>query len=322
MKKRIAFLLCIFLLAGCAGNTHSVVPIAPADNHRLTVATNLNTEVYEPLIVEFENRTGIWVEMVEGNTAQILDMAEKGTCDLVWGIGTDILDQNEALFLELPANSETARRILEGDCWRAVSINDMMIVYNRRLVKKNPPQALEDMTKLIWKGQVAFADPECCDLAAEYLTILCFEKTEADARRIIWRLNRNIGEYAQNCAQALVAVEQGRSCMCIVTDDMIPKGEWVQGTLAAAVPTEGRIRVVRGAAVPRQAEHPENAKKLIDFLLEQNTQRFASEYLGLGSVLWGLGTWSEDDRIYRRSDSNWQTESIQKLWREQRGTAS
>ncbi len=55
-----------------------------SEEKRLTVYTSHKQEVYAPIIKEFEERTGIWVEVVPGGTTELLErIREEGKRDPV-----------------------------------------------------------------------------------------------------------------------------------------------------------------------------------------------------------------------------------------------
>ena len=64
-----------------------------SEEKRLTVYTSHKQEVYAPIIKEFEERTGIWVEVVPGGTTELLERireeGEKGSCDVMFGGGVE-----------------------------------------------------------------------------------------------------------------------------------------------------------------------------------------------------------------------------------------
>ena len=79
MKRntRVVWILCVCLWAlsclGCARNGNAFAQYAPDEADRLTVYTSHKQEVYEPIITEFENRTGIWVTVETGGTSELLE---------------------------------------------------------------------------------------------------------------------------------------------------------------------------------------------------------------------------------------------------------
>ena len=68
----------------------------PAEDKRLLIYTSHKEELWKPIVKEFEERTGIWVEVVSGGTNLLLeDIAEKKgevDADLFFGGGVESLD--------------------------------------------------------------------------------------------------------------------------------------------------------------------------------------------------------------------------------------
>ena len=66
-------LAAVLLLSGCgAGADSSGSSFAPAEEDRLVVYTSHKEEVWWPIVREFEERTGIWVDVVTGGTNELL----------------------------------------------------------------------------------------------------------------------------------------------------------------------------------------------------------------------------------------------------------
>ena len=102
MKKRfLTLLLAALLLTGCAG---AAMPtgLAPEESRRLMIYTSHKEEVYRPIIREFEERTGIWVEIVTGGTSQLLERIEQEQAapraDIMFGGGVETLSAHRELF--------------------------------------------------------------------------------------------------------------------------------------------------------------------------------------------------------------------------------
>ena len=69
MKKRKIGLwaLALALLAGCGGPPAAPSSgCGPEEEDRLVVYTSHKEEVWRPIVQEFEQRTGVWVQVVEG----------------------------------------------------------------------------------------------------------------------------------------------------------------------------------------------------------------------------------------------------------------
>lgn len=103
--------------AGCgAGESSGQGPEKVSEEKRLTVYTSHKQEVYAPIIKEFEERTGIWVEVVPGGTTELLERireeGEKGSCDVMFGGGVESYEAPEGKTSETVsgASAPTAER--------------------------------------------------------------------------------------------------------------------------------------------------------------------------------------------------------------------
>ena len=144
MKKFIsALLLAVFLLSGCASqNVQNDADFAPPEEQRLVIYTSHKREVYEPIIREFEQRTGIWIELETGGTTALLErIAQGGTdCDLMFGGGVDSLSAYADCFS--PYLSENGGQVLPAYAspdgfYTPFSALPVVLIYNTRLVR--PP---------------------------------------------------------------------------------------------------------------------------------------------------------------------------------------
>ena len=76
MKRILIFILLLALaVSGCAGGAGEAGTL-PQPENRLVVYTSHKEEVYRPIIREFEERTGIWVELVTGGSNELLARLE------------------------------------------------------------------------------------------------------------------------------------------------------------------------------------------------------------------------------------------------------
>ena len=118
MKRKLlcAFALCFLSVSALAD--------APDETERLVVYTSHKEEVYQPIVEEFERRTGVWVQVVSGGTTELLLVtpdgktvrAEKlgGTSDISAG---QLIDRTGKLLgLPFPAGKAVDALSRESDC--------------------------------------------------------------------------------------------------------------------------------------------------------------------------------------------------------------
>jgi len=121
----------------------------------------------DPIIKEFQDRTGIKVNLVGAGTGELVSRikAEKDNplADLLWGGGSDSYQAIIEL-LEPYEHSEMANVYPEtrdpGNRWHGTSIDPMVIIYNPKLVApQDAPKGWADLVNPKFKGKIAHADP-------------------------------------------------------------------------------------------------------------------------------------------------------------------
>ena len=165
MRRCCLLLVCLLLLTGCGrADTQDVSSFAPAEGDRLVIFTSHKETIYEPILKEFEQRTGIWVELETGGTVTLLERIAAGEsgADLMFGGGADSLSAYSACFA--PYVSEYAGDVapeydLGGGIWTPFSALPVVLIYNTKLVRQNPPERWADLLDAGWRGRIAFADP-------------------------------------------------------------------------------------------------------------------------------------------------------------------
>lgn len=97
MKKWRMLLLALLLalLCGCAAS-EPLPDYAPEESQRLILYTSHKKEVWQPIVKEFEARTGVWVTVVEGGSNELLEQLAAKTdapqADVMFGGGVESLE--------------------------------------------------------------------------------------------------------------------------------------------------------------------------------------------------------------------------------------
>lgn len=286
MRKRILPLLILaLLLTGCGsqGARQSLIP----EENRLVVYTSHKEEVYQPIIREFEERTGIWVELVTGGSNELLDRLEQEQeaprADVMFGGGVESLESCRELFepvrctdyRQIPASLRDAQ-----DAWVPFSALPVVLIYNTKLVDPAKLTGWEDLTGPKFRGEIAFADPtKSASSFTAVATVLqaCGEETAL-------ALARNLaGEQLDSSGQVLTQVAGGEKLVGITLEETALQRIAAGDNLALVYPREGTSCVPDGTAVLKNAPHRDNALEFLDFTLSRAVQEM------LGS------------RFYRRS---------------------
>ena len=153
LKRLLAWLALLCALVGCA------VAQEPADKDCLVIYTSHKPEVYEPIIREFESRTGLWVRLESGGTTEMLEriaaQSDAPVCDLMFGGGVESLEAYRAYFA--PVELKGVDVSLGGERWLPFSSLPMVLIYNPKLTVA--PSGWHDLLSERWRGRIAFADP-------------------------------------------------------------------------------------------------------------------------------------------------------------------
>ncbi len=90
--------------------------------------------------------------------------AGESGADLMFGGGADSLSAYSACFapdsLSEYAGDVAPEYDLGGGIWTPFSALPVVLIYNTKLVRQNPPERWADLLDAGWRGRIAFADPD------------------------------------------------------------------------------------------------------------------------------------------------------------------
>ncbi len=252
-------------------------------SQEVVVYTSTDQVFSEPVLREFQRRTGIKVHMVfdteETKSTGLVNrlIAEKDApkCDVFWSndpLRVEILKQKGIL---APYRSPEAQEIPaqfkdpEG-YWTGFSGRIRVILVNKDLVKpKDYPHSIFDLLDARWKGTFALANP-LFGTTSFHLAALFTVWGDQKAKHFLEGLKQNGLKLASSNGEVARWVALGKVKFGFVDNDdafsMIKEGYPV----AMIIPDQkgmGTLFMPNAVALIRRAPHPETAKKLIDFLL-------------------------------------------------------
>jgi len=272
----IAFLIAL-ITSSCNNNSNVVV-----------VYTTVDQIFSEPVLKEFESGTGITVKTVydteETKSTGVLNrlIAEKGNpqCDVFWSgdpVRTIILKNRG---ITTPYQSQVANDIdmvfKDPDYhWTGFSARARVLIYNKNLLTSaDVPQSIFDLTKEQYRGKVAIANPlfgtTTFHIAAIFTTV-----GDEKAKHFLEDLKSNDVVIATSNGDVKKRVVQGEvSCGLTDTDDAweaIKEGANV-GIVFLDQQGIGSLIMPNTVNLINNSPHPENAKKLMDYLLSKETE--------------------------------------------------
>lgn len=288
MKRALALALMLLLLAGC-GNAGELAAFAPDDAERLVIYTSHKEEVYGPIVKEFQQRTGIWVEAVTGGSGELLERiameSDAPACDLMFGGGVESLAAYEDCFEPCtPAGVEFLRGVgLSADSlWTPFSSLPLVLIYNTRLVSEGEVTGWADLLDPHWKGRIAFADPTVS--GSSYTAALTlFSCIEGEDWEILAKLVANLdGGALSDSGDVVESVRSGSRCIGVTLEETALKQRSPE--VGIVYPAEGTSAVPDGCALIKGARHPENARAFLDFVLDRDVQELLVSDLSRRSV--------------------------------------
>lgn len=281
MKRLLAGLISLLLLTGCAASGADWSAFAPPEADRLTIYTSHREDVYAPIIKEFEERTGLWVQVETAGTAVLLDRleAEKDapSCDLMFGGGVDSLQARRELFTPYisPLTEELAPSCrCEDGLWTAFSLLPLVLIYNPVLIRLDPPEGWESLLDPAWRGRIAFKDP--CASGSSYTALAALlQALPGDPMDTLTAFCENLnGRVVDYSGSVAADVAEGRCTIGVTLEELALKAVESSSDVAMLYPKEGTVQIPDGMAMVRNAPHEANARKFIDFCLGGDVQNY------------------------------------------------
>lgn len=295
-RKILCALLVLALLCGCSGSAPAQgSAFAPDEAHRLVVYTSHKQEVWQPIVREFEERTGIWVDVVYGATSELLERIEREErdvrADLMFGGGVESLETYRECFT--PYTCADADRLLPqfrcaDDLWTPFSALPVVLIYNTKLMEPGLLTGWSDLLSPELRGEIAFTDPSVSGSAfTSLMTMLC--ALPGDRSENLRAFAENLGGVQLDGSGAvLTAVADGSATVGVTLEETALKRIAEGENIAMVYPADGTSCVPDGSAIVRGAPHEENARAFIDFTVSAEVQRLLAEQFCRRPVLEGM----------------------------------
>lgn len=286
MKKNILLtwiIALVFILAACSEDTSSNDDGTKSTSKKVTVYSPHETTLINPIIKEFQEVTGITVELVTGGSGELLNRikAESGKPlgDVLWGGGAESLEAFKENFE--PFEVSESENILDvykssDNSWTGFSALPMVIMYNKDMVKETDvPDSWESLLDAKWKGKIAYADP--AKSGSSFTQLVTILKAKGDAGEEGWsfvkKLQKNMdGKVLSSSSMAPKGVADGEFPIGLTHEQ--GAYQYISGgaNVGVSYPTEGTSAVPDGMAIIKGAKNVDNAQKLLNFLAGKDVQ--------------------------------------------------
>ncbi len=283
-KGFIFFLILPFILVTCGKKINQ---------QEVVVYTSTDQVFSEPVLKEFEKRTGIKVHMVfdteETKSTGLMNrlLAEKDhpRCDVFWSndpLRVEILKQKGVLTPYIsPAASHIPSAFKDPKgYWTGFSGRIRVFLVNKKLLsRKDYPQGLLDMLNPKYKGAFALANP-LFGTTSFHVASLFVVWGDEKARAFLEGLRKNGLRLASSNGEVARWVALGKVKFGLVDNDdafaMIEEGAPVE-MIIPDQKGQGTLFMPNAVALIKGAPHPKTGQKLIDFLLSPVAEKMLAE---------------------------------------------
>ena len=282
--RQILAILALGFAAACSSGE-------PARDAQRTVTVYVSTDrvFSEPVLQEYQRRTGVRVNAVydteetksTGLANRLLAEKARPQADVFWSnepVRTLVLKSREVLapYRSPSADGIPAALIDPDGYWTGFSARMRVIAYNTKTVTPaDAPQSVFDLADPRWKGQVAMADPRFGSTSFHVAALYAVAGDE------------KMDDFFRRLEANDVRIVDGNS----VVRDLVARGEVKVGLtdtddvnvalengqpIAMVLPDRGGLGVPvmpNMVSLIANAPHPEEARKLIDYLLSADVER-------------------------------------------------
>lgn len=304
MKRVLALIMALTMIvtmAGCTAKSEAApaepsasAPAASASKD-LTVYCPHPLEFIDPIVAEFEAKSGISVEVVAAGTGELIKRieAEKDNPlgDVLWGGSLSTLEPQKDLFESYySANEEIVYdecKNTDGKITRFTIIPSVLMI-NTNLIGDIKVDGYEDLLNPALKGKIAFADPSKSSSSFEHLINILYAMGKDDPEKgwdYVGSLCKNLdGKLLSGSSAVYKGVADGEYAVGLTFEEGGAKYVKDGAPVKLVYMEEGTIVKPDGIAIIKGAKNMENAKAFIDFTTGKEAQTLIASELNRRSV--------------------------------------
>ncbi|MGE8081406.1 extracellular solute-binding protein [Peribacillus loiseleuriae] len=298
MKKSISkiIFLCLMLtfsLAACSSDDKSS---DGKKSNELTVYSPHPLEFTEPLIKDFENETGIKVELISAGSGELLKRVESEKnnplSDVLWGGSISTLDSNKELFEKFTSanDDQVADEFKNKDGYiTRFSVIPSVIMVNKNLIGDIKIEGYEDLLNKELKGKIANADPSKSSSSLEQLINQLFAMGNGDPEKgwdYVTKLIKNLdGKLLSGSSAVHKGVADGEYTVGLTFEEAALNYIKNGAPVEIIYPKEGTIAKADGMGIIKDARNKENAEKFVDYVTGKEVQQKLTSELNRRSIL-------------------------------------
>jgi iron(III) transport system substrate-binding protein len=288
--RTIVFPGLVIIITACFFSTLLSCRKTPRQNYRKVVLyCSVDQTIAEPIIAEFERQTGIDVlprfdteaSKTVGLIQRIRAEAASPIADVFWSneIFHTIRLARESLlaFYAGDATKDWPERYADPNGrWYGFALRARVIAYNTvRVSAVDAPKCLEDVLDSKWKGRLVMAAPEFGTTGGDVASWFAhYDSTRAT--ETLEGLKANEIRLVAGNSIAVRMVATGQADICFTdTDDVYAaqRNGWPVAMNYLDQGGDGALAIPNTAALIKGAGNPEEAEKLMEFLLSEQLEK-------------------------------------------------
>lgn len=265
----IIFLLTCLIMTGCGSNAYEEFKQEPD----LIVYTPLTEDIYRPIIKEFEDRNGLWVEVQEEPEEDIIQELRSSRDnfrgDVVLGISKVVVEDYEQLFPEK----------------RQFSASSFVIIYNTNIVIYNEiPENFSALSDEKWYGRIGFLDPATSTIYQDILEFVVKESHQKFDLDIGGFYQNVEGHYEKTMEDIAEGVCDGKYAVGIVTKRKAGQLMAEGNDIVYQNLLNKDCLIANMTATTLNSRRREAADLFLDFTVSEDMQKYLTQYLNYEAV--------------------------------------
>jgi len=254
---------------------------------------SVDQQIAEPVVAAFERQTGIKVlarydteaSKTVGLVQRIRAEAGAPAADVFWSgeIFHTIRLAREGLLAPYRGGSPEnwpAGLADPNGLWHGLALRARAIGYNTSKVSaQEAPKSLEDVLDAKWKGRLVMASPAFGTTGGDVASWFAHYGSQR-AKEILQQLKENDVRIVSGNSTAVRMVATGQADLCFTDTDDVYAGQrngWPVAMHFLDQDGEGVLAIPNTAAMIKGGPHPAAAKRLMQFLLSEETERLLAE---------------------------------------------
>lgn len=273
----ILFVVIALLISGCSSDDD--------DSDTLTVYTARSETLNNAVIPDFEEETGINVEIVVAGTGELLKRVESEKNnpqgDVLWAADETMLSSKQDFF-EKYVSPEDEHMIGEfknkTGYFSPAFADPTVFIVNNDIIGDVPMDGFEDLLNPELKGKISFGDPTASSSAFQSLAAMLYAMGDGDpmsdkAWNFVEEFVDNLdGKISGSSGQVHKGVADGEYPVGLTWEDPVVQYEQNGAPVDVVFPEEGAIFPGESVQIIKDADNLDNAKRFVDFLLSEDMQ--------------------------------------------------